>query len=73
MGAQAGFMAATKVQAATSGETCRHWVNHTVVLVSRDNNLNIYHSAEDWIQLYLVREVPNQCLAECPGCAFVIM
>jgi hypothetical protein len=32
---------------------CDGWVNHTVVVVSRDNNLNTFHSAEDWIMLYV--------------------
>ena len=35
------------------GLSCDHTVNHTVLLLSRDNNLNLFHSAEDFLQVYI--------------------
>jgi hypothetical protein len=32
---------------------CDHTVNHTVLLMQRDNNLNTFHSAEDFLQTYI--------------------
>lgn len=36
---------------------CDHIVNHTVLMLSRDNNLNLFHSAEDMLQVYIAAVV----------------
>jgi hypothetical protein len=55
IGPQFSWLSELLTNAETTGSlalSCDHTVNHTVLMISRDNNLNLFHSAEDFLQVY---------------------